>query len=162
MPIGITGFIGGAIMGGVGGGLYGGMTEGRDTMVSSAIGGAFGGGIVGMGLARGSGVAGIANRRLGWAGVKMTQARKGLMMGAYDNARKYGRGRVSAMGAGARAYKMGMGGVNRAAGLIGRNEMRINKWGGTALTVAGIGAGSYIGRTVMSSNGTSGRRRRRY
>lgn len=159
---GFMGHVGRVGAGAIIGGGYAGMKEGRDAILPGAVGGALvGGGIGGM-LANAGGVAGMADKGLGWAAGKMTQARKNTMLRGFDNADRYSRGRLGAMANTVRSYGVGIGNINRTRSLIGSRSSSINKWGQRAIVTSTALAGSTIGQTMMSSNGSSERRRYKY
>jgi len=108
--------------------------------------GAFGGGLANR-FAGGRTVAGMAQRGLG-AGRRGVQRGRSAMSGLLSN---------SGMGNAAVGFgQAGMGGIgrgmNRLRGLVSRNSVAVNKWGGRALMGAGVASGAYIGSSMLGSN----------
>ena len=137
------GIFGRALAGGLAGGI-----------MSGDWGGAAGGaavGAVGWGalnkLGGGLNVARDMGNQLGALGRGVRKGQSFLNKGAFD----------MTVGGAARGYAgMGLGAASRglksAQSFIGRNALATNRYAGYAMGAAGVGAGAYIGSSVLRSN----------
>lgn len=120
----MEGALGGTVAGGLFGGIGGGTLANRASRGVLARVGSFG--KTGSGINRAGYLEGIGNGMMGFA------AKNGL---------------------GPRSYMARAGAAMGTAGnWIGKNRVAVNKWGSRIATAAGLGAASYIGSSLISSN----------
>lgn len=142
--MGIGNMFGGAMIGGLAGGLMTGDT-----------GGIIGGAAMGVGAGRvnklgaGLGLGGLAARGMRSASRGLRAGRNRLISGAVSSA---GGKMGVAFGYGADVAQLGMMGARGASRFIGRNAITANKYAGYGMAAMGVGAGAYIGSTVLNSN----------
>jgi hypothetical protein len=132
-----------ALIGGVAGGLmtgdWGGVAGGA--AIATAGWGALNKFGAGLGASR------AINKGFSMANKAMIGGYRRLGMGAFDmtvagTARGHGMNALNAM----------RGGIGSARKFMGRNSVATNRYAGMAMASMGVGAGAYIGSTVLKSN----------